>query len=132
MSKRTPEQIANLQNLIKANRESEKRFDMDYYGKEESCGTSCCVLGNYAMRPDLQSEFTLKFPPDKSRDVSAQLWHIPDDRGKGLYSTSIQKHFGLTMDECDNLFAIGGSLDRVCSSARDAADFIEKYIGEQE
>ncbi len=132
MSERTPEQIANLQNLIKANRESEKRFDMDYYGKEESCGTACCALGNYAMRTDLQKHFSLVFPHENARDNSAQLMYSERNYPIGVYSAVIQDHFGILPGDCENLFSTDGMLSQHCSSAQDAADFIEKYIGERQ
>ena len=110
-----------LLNVARALRESKEpdEFTMAYYGL--SCGTPACALGHYAVRSDLQDEFSL----DKEGDLIDQCGELV------AYSDpSVRTHFGLTLEQADHLFSACGC--GFAETALEAAEYIERWIAEQE
>ena len=118
---RTPEQIQNLKNLIRANRESPYRLKMICYS---DCGTAHCVIGNYAQREDLQSYLRLD---------GAQLVYAQTNLNANYDDEEIQDHFGLYYEEVYKFFSpnhlLGDNISGCCRDPQQAADFIENYLG---
>jgi len=87
-----------LENLIVALRDAEPRnFCMDSYA---SCGTPACVLGHYAARTDLQSDFKLAL----GAHGDLVLLNLQTGRPDDYWSLHCQEHFGLSWDETEELF----------------------------
>lgn len=89
------------------------QFSMALY---HSCGTPCCVIGNYAAS-SLQKTFQLQ------GSCEVGLASEPNVRG---YGKAAEEHFSITAEESYELFSQSG-----CGHARTptaAADYIESFI----
>lgn len=107
-----------LLNVAKALRETNfsDEFTMNRFG--HSCGTPACALGNYAVRRDLQSAFSL------SKDGSLRR-----RRGRidlGIDDDAVLEHFGITFQQSKELFAQTGCGN--AESAGEAATYIERFV----
>lgn len=128
-----------LLNVAKALRESPNpdKFDMGSY--VHPCGTPSCAFGHYALRSDLQSEFTAHAAPN--------FWQGVDIVGGKLdisYADErVLDHFEITENQADQLFGDPGlAKDRVMAeeipesaflslnarTANEAADWIERFV----
>ncbi len=121
---RTPEQIQNLRNLIRANRESQDILLMSCY-HTKSCGTAYCAIGNYAHRTDLQSFLKL----------NGAWLEYADGEDANHDDVKVREHFGLDPDEIIRFFApypvvALNNIAESCTNAQQAADYIENYLGE--
>lgn len=133
------QQLKNLKKLPKVLREEAARrdalgdkrkagdaFDMESYGNVV-CGTPACVLGTYAYRKDVQSEFCLR----RDRVYGGIGVFVKGTSEEASYDSDIvQEHFGLDYKETEELFGADG-----CDSAQseeEAARFIEQFIADKE
>lgn len=110
--------VANFKNLIRAVESAHPDdFTMETYAND--CGTPACVLGHYASRGDLQSEFRLTSPRINMMKM------VRNHAGHALsyVSEEVLTHFGLTPDEADALFSEGG-----CGQAGDDRDAALQYL----
>lgn len=80
------------------------------------CGTPACVLGHYAAREDLQSEYKL-------RQTSIGWW------ANGLGTS--EEHFEISLDQWDELFAIDGcdGATTPAAAGRYIRDFVARHGG---
>lgn len=94
-------------------------FDMEYYFRP--CGSPACALGSYALRQDLQSEFTMR---NNWIDLAAGVTDL------FCYSSpEVLRHFGINDEEASLLFSSDG-----CDGADneiEAAEFIEAFAREK-
>lgn len=87
----------NFRKLIQSTREAHTAtFNMETYASE--CGTPACVLGNYANRTDLQSEYRLD--GRNIKDSEGLVTHF--------YDADVHDHFGITDDDAHDLFDVDG------------------------
>ncbi len=123
---RTTEQIQNLRNLIRANRESPNSLRMSVYGTH-ACGTAYCAIGNYAYRRDLQSFLKIDIPNLFYADGAIACY---DDK-------KVRDHFGLHEDEIRRFFspyalATRETVAEKCHTPQQVADYIETYLLESD
>jgi hypothetical protein len=116
--------FARLEKLIVALQDASPRdFDMLHYGM--SCGTPQCVLGHYASRRDLQRSFEL-VRPEYGEVVLRSRTGRPSC-GYTLYADMpIQSHFGISYDQCEELFGPAGCGD--AKTPKQAIRYIRKFI----
>lgn len=110
--------VENFKNLIRAVEGAHPDdFTMQTYSND--CGTPACVLGHYASREDLQSEFKL------SRPRVNMMKMVRNHAGHALSyaSEEVLTHFGLTPDEAKDLFAEDG-----CGQADNERDVALQYL----
>lgn len=107
-----------LLNVARACREAKTPEMFSMRRVKHPCGTPACALGQYAARPDLQSEFRL------GNDTSC----VAVTSGRYSYRR-LCDHFQITEDDCDRLFGVWG-----CNDARlpiEAAEYIERFVATQ-
>lgn len=109
-----------LLNVAKACRETKypNQFTMSKFGWR--CGAPGCALGNYAVREDLQDEFSLDAQTHELR-----LRRIPGF--VGVDDERLLRHFGIDYATSQKLFGTHGCGGAV--SPEQAAQFIEQYAG---
>lgn len=91
-----------------------ENFDM---GRFARCGTPACVLGHYASRADLQSEFGL----EGMTILELATCRRPDCDGE-----EIQLHFDITGEQACELFDVEGCDD--AKTPAEAIAYIRKFI----
>lgn len=109
-----------LLNVAKACRETKfpDAFTMEKFG--HNCNTPACALGNYAIRDDLQSTFSLR--------RSGELRPRDEDRFIGFDDDEVLDHFGLTYEQSNELFSPYGCAE--AQTPNEAAEFIERFVAE--
>lgn len=129
-----------LRMAVKALRESQilnLDFDMGRVGAayatypHAECGTPMCVLGHYAARTDLQTDFMLSGGGTlwgEGHSLGGTLWGSYSREGYSLASL-IRHHFGITTKQARELFDADGCGN--ASTAEEAAVYIEKFIARE-
>lgn len=132
----TPEQIeeGNKRLLLaaQATRETKhpSKFTMEQFG--HTCDTPGCVLGNYAVRTDLQTAFQLVERVTWNGTLVGGVMPVgedPDLRSSGTVDcdgSEVRGHFALPRDDASDLFGYSG-----CNAAKTpdaAAEFIERFV----
>jgi hypothetical protein len=115
-----------LLNVARALRESPKpeKFDMTRFAIGE-CGTPACALGHYAARRDLQRVLKLKL----GESWFGPWWAIAStktNRQISLNGTLLQKHFGISARNLDELFEGDGC--GKANTAIQAAKYIDSFV----
>jgi hypothetical protein len=112
----------NFEKLLRATREAPADlFNMRMFvGAPTACGTPACLLGNYALREDLQNAFVA------DAETATNMGRI-FDAGSGLRvwcnDPSVCDHFGITEEQADRLFAANG-----CNNAGTDHDKAIAYV----
>lgn len=112
----------NFEKLLQANREAPAElFNMDvFFGAPTACGTPACLLGNLALRPDLQSTFVYKKP---MRPVNFGHVGTAEREYIHLDGAEVCEHFGITSEQADALFDSDG-----CNNAGTNRDKALAYV----
>lgn len=111
--------LLRMNALVVANRESPHPFTMRWFTWPSTpCGTPACLLGNYAARTDLQSDFRM----------DPRLTRILANWGTAPFtSVEIAEHFDLSRWEIEALFGSKG-----CGGAGEnrekALAYVEAFI----
>lgn len=128
--------LLRMNALLLANRQAVNDFTMSTW----RCGTACCLIGNYALRPDLQSSFTLErnvfLSDDGEEDYNLYIGDLQYDgvfiiNGIGYNGIwhSIAGHFGLTMEETVDLFSYYGSNRH--HTREQAIAYVEQFVAKK-
>lgn len=130
-------QLKRLDNLVTATKEADAdTFDMTRYvydGNQPgtACGTPACLLGNYAARTDLQRFIKVEltsYPRDATyRSEYADLKYVRNGCLASYMAAPVQKHFGLSQSEAENLFADDGCNDAQTDKAK-ALRYVRKFV----
>lgn len=117
---------ANFEKLLQATREAPaEAFDMGVFcGALTPCGTPACLLGNYAMRSDLQSAFTAQ------QGISGDMGRVcRTDTGDSLWIDDkyICEHFDITRGQADRLFNNNGCNNAGQDRAK-ALAYVERFM----
>jgi hypothetical protein len=110
----------NFEKLLQANREAPSEvFDMRLFiGKQTECGTPACLLGNLALRRDLQNEIKV---------VSG--WSVVDNEGHPVWcdGTLVRKYFDITARQAGLLFGEDGC-NRAGTNRDKALAYVEHFM----
>lgn len=108
----------NFERLYRAIVEAQ-RLDMSRWA--DDCGTPACVLGHYAARIDLQSEFRIVVSDEQGA-------YIVDSRGKHIWHScpSVREHFDISRVQAYHLFDLEGCDD--ADTPAEAAAYIRRFI----
>lgn len=132
----TPEQIerGNVRLLLAAQATLESKvpasFKMNAYAHD--CKTPACVLGNYAIRDDLQNVFELHGYTRWDGRMLVGLVPKGDEDFLTIHTTldcdgpTIQEHFALQQGEANNMFGMYGCGD--ASTPLQAAEYIARFV----
>jgi hypothetical protein len=125
----SPLHAQRLLNVARACRESPFADKFTMRRHVTPCGTPACAFGNYAARPDLQSEYTIELTP--SHD--GQFYANEGVKWRGHPCTYddqiVRDHFGLEYEEIEELFGELG-----CGKAKtniQAAEYIERFVAQR-
>ncbi len=115
----------NFEKLLKANREAPAElFDMALFcGMPTPCGTPACLLGNYALRTDLQSTFFVCAAVHTSFRCPGCLRATGHDETVWVDGNEVCEHFDITQKQAGRLFAEDG-----CNNARTDRDAAIAYL----
>lgn len=84
----------NFRKLIQSTLDADPRdFTMEVYAQ---CGSPACVIGNYAARQDLQSEFRL--------DAHGRVLDVANELAN-YWGYKVREHFGISDQDTQDLFA---------------------------
>lgn len=108
----------NFEKLLQANREAKPElFNMALFvGEPNTCGTPACLLGNLALRPDLQSAFRA-VPRNGGGIIGPDAMQVFSD------DVQVQEYFDITQDQAIHLFDAAG-----CNNARTDRDKALAYV----
>lgn len=136
----TPEQIeqGNVRLLLAAQATLESKvpasFRMNAYAHD--CKTPACVLGNYAIRDDLQDVFELH---EYTRWDGRKLVGLVPKGNPGFIEsghntmdcdgTMVQEHFAIGDGVASNIFGVCGCDD--ADTPQEAAAYIEKFVADR-
>lgn len=125
--------LLRLNALLLANRQSPRAFNMGSWYSETECGTQGCLIGNYALRPDLQSTFSIG-PHDtcaNSFQLNCAEGYPPNEVHNGLEYHGVwlklAEHFEITLNEALDLFSFVGC-DGAFRDRDKAIAYIEAFI----
>lgn len=117
----------NFEKLLQANREAPaEAFDMNMFaGQPTACGTPACLLGNYALRVDLQDAFAAhpgESEYDMGRVVNAKT-------GEVVYCDeyAMLDHFDITTRQAERLFDADGCNNAGTDRAK-ALAYVEHFM----
>lgn len=120
----------NFEKLLQANREAKpETFNMAVFlGQPTACGTPACLLGNYALRTDMQSAFAAKpsaFAAKPAGEADAMGLVVSTKTGRAVWcdDLDVREHFDITSEEADRLFDADG-----CNSAGTDRDKALAYV----
>lgn len=120
-----------LLNAVRALRESPSPCNFNMALWAYRCGTPGCVMGHYAARPDLQSEFELgMFEHELGPFILRRRESEPSAHRKPLQPWDFAEHFDITPDDASELFGSGGC-DRATTPI-EAAEYIERFVAARE
>lgn len=114
----------HFEKLLQATREAPaETFNMSVFaGQPTACGTPACLLGNYALRTDLQSEFRAK-----TDDYMGHIVSTATGQRAHLDGLAVCEHFDITSEQADALFDADGCND--AGTDRDKAiAYVEHFM----
>lgn len=128
-------QAKRLLNVARALDESKepKKFSMETYLNDDGdrvsnrwCGTPACALGHYAVRKDLQKFLR----PGINREYNVPcLRYARSGRETGWDLPGVQRHFGISYEEAEELFDFSGC--GYASTPKEASRYIKRFVAKK-